>query len=266
MASTETVIANLALLRMGQASISSIDGTDVLSVKVNTFYDQARDELLGQGPELGWDFARKTNSGIDVDDYTITSIADLVAGETITVTATHTLAAGDMVELTGSTGYDGTYDVISVSTTVSFVIAATFVTTGTGTARWLDNEYAYRYPIPSGSKKVISVKVGGIEITDWNREGIYIQTNMEDEEVDITFVQGITDVTLFPDHFVNALAWKLAVDLTLNLTQDKKAAQMAEEKFELALDKATAVDEREKYVKEESSSWQDAGNITETLE
>lgn len=265
MAATETIIANLSLYRMGQETIDSIDGTDILSVKVNALYDQSRDELETEGPELGWKFCRRRYNGIDDESMTITAIAELVAGSTITVTATHTLVAGDMVELAGNTGYDGTYDVILVSTTVSFVVAATFVATGTGTAHWRSEEYAYRYLIPTTPTvlRVVSAQVGGLELPDWFEEGGYVLTNLESDEVDMVIVQQITTTTKFPPHFTRALVLKLAIELTYNITQDLKAIQLLAVDFDKAYFKAIGIDERKKYVKEFSESWQQVGNTQE---
>jgi len=243
-AATETVIANLALMKMGQAVITSIDGTDVISVKVNTVFDQCRDELLISGPKKGWKFARMTYHGIDVNSYTITAFASASA-TTTTVTATHGLVAGDMVTISGTTNYDGDYDIISVSTTVSFVITKTYVANdATGTAQWTSEDYLYRYAVPT-CKGVKCVTVGGIELTDWVREGNWIYTNQEADEVNMTYIKAITDVTLFPDWFVKVLALKLAIELTYNLTQDLKAIQLFGQEFDLAMDKA--------------SDWVDAG-------
>lgn len=265
MAVTETAIINLALLRMGQSLIDSIDGADVLSVKCNAAYDQARDELLVEGPEKGWKFAKRTYHDIDVDSSTITAFA-LATATTTTVTATHNLVAGDMVIIDGTTNYDGTYDVVSVSTTVSFVITKTFVANdATGTAYWTSEEYVYRYAIPT-CKRVILVSVGGIELPDWVKYGAYILTNNESDEVDMTIVRAITDVTLFPDHFVKVLALRLAIILHYNLTQDLKAIQLLGIELDSAMAKAIAMDEREKYVQEKSSSWTDIGRTLETIE
>ena len=266
MAASETVIANLALYRMGQSTIDDIDGTDVLSVKVNAMYDQARDELMVEGPELGWKFARRRYSEIDDEKITVTDIDALVAGSTMTVTATdHTLVAGDLVELDSDTGYGGTYEVISVTGTTSFVVAETFVATGTGYCYWRSNEYSYRYLIPTTPTvlRVVSVRVGGVELSDWLQEGGYILTNQESDEVDMTIVQQITTTTKFPTLFTKALVLLLAIKLHYNITQDLKAIQFLYQEYDLAISKAIAMDERGKYVKESSKSWQEVGNTQE---
>ncbi len=270
MATSETAIANLALQKMGQSLISSIDGTSVNEKKAANIFDQVRDETLIDGPELGWKFSRLTYHGIDDHSATVSSIAVLVAASTITVTtsASHGLVAGDMVELAGDTGYDGTYDVVSVvdSGTFTFVVAATFVATGTGTAHWRSERYTYRYAIPT-SKKVTAVKVGGIELTDWVQEGDYVLTNMESDEVDMDIINVLTTtVTAWPDWFVRIVVLRMAIELHYSMTQDLKAIQLLAEELYTAKSKAIAMDERQKYVKEESSSWQDIGNITQTIE
>jgi len=259
MATTETAIANLALIGMGQLTIASIDsGTDTLSIKCNALFDQCRDELLISGPEKGWKFAKRTYHGIDVDSCTITHFT-FASSTTTTVTATHAFAAGDTVTISGTTNYDGTYDVVSVSTTKSFVITKAYVADdATGTAQWTSDEYAYRYAIPA-SKKVISVLSGGIELSDWTRQGNWILTNEESSEVDMVIIQAITDVTLFPDWFVKVLVLDLQIALVYNITQDLKAIQLFEMKRELAMAKAMAMDESQKYVQESSTAWIDAG-------
>ena len=258
MAATETAICNLALAKMGQDLIDDIDGTDVLEEKCSLLYDQARDELLQTGPQYGWKFAKRVYHSIDRESFTITAFASASA-TTTTVTATHTLVAGDMVTIDGTTSYDGDYVVESVSTTVSFVITKVFVADdATGTAYWTSEEYSYRYLIPT-CKRVVKVKYGGIELTDWIRVGNYILTNEEAEEVDMDIVQSITTVTLFPDHFVKVLVLKLAIELHYNITQDLNAIQLLAQEYDMAMAKAIAVDEREKYVQEYNNNWVNAG-------
>ena len=270
MAITETSLTNQALLRMGQSLISDLDGDSVNEKKCEAVFDQVRDEVLVDGPEDGWKFATMTYHGIDDHSATISSIAALVAGSTITVatSASHGLVAGDMVELDGDTGYDGTYDVISVvdaSPTFTFVVAATFVATGTGTAHWRSGDYSYRYAVPT-SLAVLKASAGGIELPDWVEKGGYVLTNNESDEIDITIVKAITDVTLFPVWFRKVFILSLAIELHYNMTQDLKAIQLLAQELDFAVRKAIAMDERGKYVKEFSSSWQDAGRTQDYIE
>ncbi|KKK80320.1 hypothetical protein LCGC14_2824680 [marine sediment metagenome] len=265
MAATETAICNLSLQRMGQALIDDIDGTSVNEQKCNNIYDQVRDETLVDGPELGWKFAKRTVHCIQRESFTITAFASASA-TTTTVTATHTLLAGDRVVIDGTTSYDGTYVVVSVSTTVSFVITIAFVADdATGTAKWTSEEYGYRYAIPT-SKKIVATTVGGIELTDWVEWGVYVLTNLEDTEVNMDIIQAITTVTLFPEHFVKVLVLKMAIELHYSMTQDLNAVKQLEFDLDRAMPKAIAMDERKKFVKESSSSWVDIGHTQEIIE
>ena len=266
MATDQTAICNLALYRMGQSTVDdAITGTSALEVKCAALYSQARDELETEGPELGWKFCRRRYNGIDREEFTIASIAQSTTDtDDITVTGTHTLGVGDMVTL-DDTEYDDDYVVNVISTTASFDVTADFDATDTGTAYWTSEQYAYRYLIPTTPTvlRVASVQVGGIEVPDWIQEGGYILTNMESSEVDMIIVQQITTTTKFPPHFTKALYLKLAVELTYNITQDLKSAQIIFQDYMLALDKAIAMDERGKYNQESSQSWQQVGNTME---
>jgi len=269
MATDATEICNLALLKMGQSTIDDAvtPGSSVLEVKCNLLYEQCRDELLVEGPQLGWKFATRRYNEIDDERFTIISIAESSTSGDITVTATHTLQVGDLVELDGDTGYDGEYEVTAISTTETFDVTATFVATGTGYAYWRSGEYSYRYLIPSSPTvlRISSVQVGGVEITDWIREGDYILTNEESDEISLTIVQQITDTTKFPPWFTRLLVLKLAIELHYNLTQDLRAIQLLGQEYDLAWSKAVAMDEREKYVAESDTSWVDAGNVNDNI-
>jgi hypothetical protein len=266
MAADSTTICNLALNRMGQPTIDSISGTDVLSEKCNLIYTQMLEELLVEGPELGWKFARRRYNCVLDDAVTITAFTDLVTDTTTTVTAAHTLVAGDNVEIAGTTNYDGVYTVVSIVAGVSFVITKAYVADdATGTARWTSEDYEYRYAMPT-SLRIINMRVGGLDVSDWRREGVYLLTNQEDTSVDLTYVQSVTDTTLFPPQFTRVLVLKIAIQLHYNLTQDLNAIQALHFDLEKAMSKAIAMDEREKYVQEESFSWVDAGHNTDMLE
>ena len=266
MAATNTAIANLALTRIGEQTVSDInEGTDTVSVKSLLIYTQALEELLTAGPELGWKFAKR-RVRLDREAMTITAFADPLTGSTTTVTATHTLVAGDMVVIDGTTNYDGEYEVLTVTGTTAFSITKAFVADdATGTAYWTSEEYGYRFTMPT-SLRIVSMQQGGLELTDWVREGVFLLTNQSDEDIDLVYVQSIITTTLFPSHFTRVLILKMAIQLIYALNQDLKAVQGLEYELDKAMNKAIAMDEREQYVKEYSSSWVDIGNTTDTLE
>ena len=263
--STKTQIANKAMIDLGEALFIDVDtdGTNPANV-VNAAWDIILPEALNHGPEEGWKFARRRFHGIDRDSATITAFASL-SSTTTTVTATHTLIAGDQVEIAGTTSYDGTYDVISVSTTVSFVITIAFVADdATGTAKWTSESFAYRYARPTATR-ITAVKVGGAELSDWVREGDFILTNQEDTEVDMNYIQdaSVLTITNFPPHFVDVLWRRLSACLAYDLVQNLQLSNTKLQSLErIYLPRAIGMDNREQFVQESTNSWVTAGHTT----
>ena len=264
---SKTNITNWAMLKVGEDIFDDVDADGTATAdKVNAIYTQSLEDILDGGPEKGWRFARRPYHGIDRDSATVTAIVQ--NGTDITVTGTHALIVGDMVTLDSDTGYGGDYDVKAISTTVSFDVTATFVATGTGTAKWTSEEFLYRFARPT-SIRVTEVSVGGIELTDWEREGSYILTNGEDTEVDMKYIAAAADLTVtkFPPHFVAAFRLKLASDLAYDLTQNSKLGERLLTEYEkIVLPRAIGNDNRELHVQESSSSWIDAGHTRTVIE
>jgi hypothetical protein len=216
----------MAMTRMGEALFTDVDtdGTNPADV-FNAGWDIALAEMLNLGPEEGWRFAKRKYHGIDDHSATITSIAQNGTDITVTTSASHGLIVGDMVELDGDTGYDGTYDVNAIDDTspgFTFDVTATFVATGTGTAHWRSEEFIYRYAKPT-STRITKVSVGGIELTDWVEEGDWILTNMESAEVDMDYVLAASAVTVtnLPPHFVDVMWRRMTVHLAYDLVQNR---------------------------------------------
>ena len=258
------------MLKVGESIFTNVDTDGTATAdKVNAIWDLSLEDILDGGPEKGWRFANRTYHGIDRDEIAITALAQ-ASSTTTTVTGTHTLIAGDNVTLGTDLNLAGTYNVNSISTTVSFVITATFTATDTGTAYWTSEEFAYRFARPT-STRVTSVKVGGVELRDWIRKGSWILTNQEDTEVDMDYIYGhaaaTLDVANFPAHFVNALRMKLASDLAYDLVQNSALGdRILQEYLEITLPRAIGMDNREIYVQEKSSSWADAGHTRTVIE
>lgn len=122
-------------------------------------------------------------------------------------------------------------------------------------------EYDYKYAIPADFIAPISVQVGGIELTDWIREGDWILTNDEDEEIDLVYVKRITDVAKYPSHFVKVLWNRLAAELSIAIvsTNAPLKKEIQAELETIILPRAKGLDEREKYVEESNTDWVNAG-------
>lgn len=261
MAVTKTKIANKTMIDLGEALFDDVDTDGTTPADVfNAAWDIILTEMLNSGPEKGWKFAVRKYHGIDRDSVDITALAQ-ASSTTTTVTGTHTLLAGDMVTL-DDTNIDDTYDVNSVSTTVSFVVTAVFTADDTGTAYWTSEEFAYRFARPT-STRIVKVSVGGTEITDWIRQGEFILTNQESSEVDMDYIQHADNVTIanFPPHFVDVMWRRLSAALAFQLVQNR---QLAEDKLtaleRIYLPRAIGMDNREIYEKEFDNSWQETGH------
>ena len=268
MATSKTSIANWSMLKVGEAIFTDVDTDGTATAdKVNAIWDLSLEDILDGGPEKGWRFANRTFHCVARDEITVTELAQ-ASSTTTTVTGTHTLIAGDKVTLGTDLNIAGNYVVNSVSTTVSFVVTATFTATDTGTAYWTSEEFAYRFARPT-STRVTSVKVGGVELTDWKRRGSWILTNQEDTEVDMDYILAHGSVTIanFPAHFVNALRLKLAADLAYDLVQNSALGDRLLQEYEtIVLPRAIGLDNREIYVQEASNSWSAAGHTRMTIE
>ncbi len=256
------------MLKVGEAIFTDVDTDGTATAdKVNAIWDLSLEDILDNGPEKGWKFANRTFHGIDRDEITVTALAQ-ASSTTTTVTGTHALIAGDNVTLGTDLNLSGTYNVNSISTTVSWVITAVFTADDTGTAYWTSEEFAYRFARPTCTR-VTSVKVGAVELTDWTRKGSWILTNLESTEVDMDYILAHGDVTIanFPAHFVNALRLRLAADLAYDLVQNSALGErLLLEYEEIILPRAIGMDNREIYVQEESDSWVAAGHTRMTIE
>lgn len=260
--STKAQIINKTMIDLGEKILTDADvetpSTNPSKV-ASAAWDIILPEMLNSGPEKGWKFAVRKFHGIDRDSITIASIAQ--NGTDITITGTHTLLAGDMVILE-DTGYDDTYDVTAISTTATFDVTATFVATGTGTGYWTSEEFANRFARPT-STRIVKVSVGGIEITDWERQGEFILTNQASDEVDMDYILHADDVTIanFPPHFVDVMWRRLSAALAFKLVQNR---QLSEDKLtaleRIYIPRAIGMDNREIYEKEFDNSWQETGH------
>jgi len=79
----------------------------------------------------------------------------------------------------------------------------------------------------------------------------------------INYIQLITDYTQLMPGFVNCLAWRLAAELAVGVTEDKAKFEKAEQMYRDSLNSAEAQNETMDMVQEEtgSDSWEAAGRF-----
>lgn len=66
----------------------------------------------------------------------------------------------------------------------------------------------------------------------------------DDESPELVYTSLVSTVSLYPPHFVDALAWKLAAELVFSLPVKPQLADQADRRYQFALAKAMAADLR----------------------
>jgi len=95
--------------------------------------------------------------------------------------------------------------------------------------------------------------------------GRYALTNYDgsDGNAMITYIQLISDYTQLMPGFVNCLAYRLAQELSISITEDKGKFQQMEQLYRESLNSAEAQNECLDFSEDESgsTSWEDAGRL-----
>ena len=256
----------MTLIKLGEEPLTVTTSTDSPTNVLNAIYPIVLDETLSMSSEKGWKFANARISSVDVNNTAITAFADhsgTVSGTVLATSTAHGLLTGDLATIKdGSIGaYDGD-EVVTKVTDDTFYFTATFSATETATVQWTSERKAYRFAVPS-SNIVFSSSVGGLELTDWVREGQFILTNQESTDIDMEYIRlgSALTVTNFPSHFVKVLYWNLMVHLAYDLVQNRALSeQLLVELENIHLPRAIGLDAREQYVEETDTSWVDEGH------
>jgi len=258
---TKTEIANLVLYKLGQTAIGDIGASsDPNATKINAIWTIITDELLTRWK---WRCAIVREYKVAVSSTSITAFADYggtVSGAVQVTSTAHGLVTGDMANIDGTTNYDADEKVTRIDDDNVYVTAAWVSDDATGTLRWTSDDYEYRYAITTQNTclRVLSVGVSGSELTDWVREGNYILTSEEDEEVDIKYIKRITTEAEYTPNLCMAIASKIAMELALDITSSLQIYDRAEKDFDKAILRAKGTNEMEEYKEKSSTSWLDA--------
>ena len=262
MAADKLAIYNFTLTRLGQNRLEDGETNDN-SRALDAIYDQILDEVTAKGPEDGWKFAT-IRTAVDVAETTITAFADYsstVAGTTSCTAASHGLDTGERVNIFGTTNYNSDYVITKIDANTFHFVKDFVADDATGTVRWTSFQYIYRFAVPT-NLKLVSVQVAGVELGDWVREDDYALTNLEDTTVDMKYVVSVTTTTRFPPYFTKVLYLSLAVELAYSIIQSATFMERLINELErIQLPRAIARDEKEQYVQESSSSWENAQRL-----
>lgn len=100
-----------------------------------------------------------------------------------------------------------------------------------------------RYQLPSDWLETVRVEASNgvlLSANDYEHEGQYIMTN-ESTSLNLIYIYRVTDTTKFHMSFVEALACKLAIELCEPLTQSNTKIARLISQYDMAIDKARAV-------------------------
>ena len=235
MATSDYEIVNLALLRLGANTITSLSDGSRNATAANVIYDMIRDEILRS---FDWGFAKR-RAWLDEKTPNKVTITGVTKANPGVVTYTHVGVSdpsnGDKVEIAGVVGMvalnGNQYVVDNVNTTAeTFELLDTDTSAMTvygsaGTAERVipvSDEWIYCYDKPSDCLAVREVNDDPNILFEMNEDGIYCDT----KDISITYTKQVTDVSVFDVIFVSALAARLAGELAIPITGSKKKMEI----------------------------------------
>lgn len=213
MALTEIDICNEALSRLGEYKITSFVQDTPAAEKCAATYEQSRNKVL----ELHrWNFARKS-AALAVAWVTIADITS--AGGLVQVhKVAHGRTTGERVTLDG-TATDGQY-LLTVVDADYFTLDNSVYVSGTVGRYALAPlfGYAYRFALPADCLFMRSVDGEDAQMPSqvWELEGRELFSMTDTPH--IVYTKLITDVTIFPNTFIDCLTLRLAADLAMPIT------------------------------------------------
>jgi hypothetical protein len=117
-------------------------------------------------------------------------------------------------------------------------------------------EYPRRFAIPGTVVRVLAVDDGtGAFDVNWVREGDRLLTDDVLDKAYVKAVLFVEDAAKFTPGFVRALAYRLAADLAMPLTENRARAEAMEALYERALAKGGALDGAQGSPAEKKTSW-----------
>ena len=106
-----------------------------------------------------------------------------------------------------------------------------------------DFEWLYKYQLPTGCLRVLSVYTA-LDVDQWEVEGGYIFTDLT-APLEIRYVSNDVTENNFSPAFATALSLRLAVELALPLTESMSRADALTKRFMVAIKEARGRDARE---------------------
>jgi hypothetical protein len=224
-------IANIALQRLGQPTISTLTESSRDATICNQLYDQNRDYCLMLAD---WDCLVNRQT---LERSGKVAISAATAADPVEITcATHTFIANELIHVESITGMtqlnDLSYRVYSYTSTtiVLYGLDGTSIDGSSYTA-WTSGGYVYRdpsanwafvYDLPTDCLKVLHVldEEGGTDTSyTWRKERTHLYTNIE--AAGVRYVKKETDPSLYESDLVEVIAARLAWYISMRIHSDK---------------------------------------------
>jgi hypothetical protein len=245
MASSEIAICNLALSRIGANTITSLTANSTKEDRLcNQFYAQFRDETL---KNFAWNFALKATplNLIDLyDDSTnysdAVSILNVATSNPVRITvASNNYSTGMNLyvwDVGGTTEInDLNFEATANTASYIYLLGVDGGKYGTYTSGGYvirkeplaDYSLGYTYTVPTDCLKALRLDSEEVYFIFGDSLGKRLITS--DSNAVLVYISKVTDVTLFPDDFVEVLVSRLARELVMPLIGTKDGAVVRRE-------------------------------------
>ena len=252
MAQSADDLANQALAILGAETIGSISDNTHNARVINTKLDVVRLKLL-RGHY--WNFARaRTQPSL----LTVSDVTDSGGLIKITTSSAHGLSTGQkatVIEVKGTHEANGTWTITVTSTTEFTLDDSEFTNayvSGGKTGRAPAFGYDWSHALPSDYLRLISID--GSSEGPWRVESGRLLTDIQEPK--IAYVKDVTDYTAMDPSFYDVLAYAVATDVCMRVTQDNGLRQELAQEFRERLRQAKFVDATEDSITEiEADTW-----------
>lgn len=248
-------IANIALSRLGEATITTLTAAGRNAEIVNELYGDDRNYCLML---FDWSCLTHRQTLARSGKFTITA-ATAANPVVLTTSATHTLLANELLTVESVSGMTdlngGVFRIFSLtSTTITLYdttgatlngTSYTAYTSGGFTYRWPGADWEWVYDLPSDCLRVLNLldeEFGFDPTYTWRKERDFIFTDIENAGVQYT--RADTDVTVYEEELIELIATRLAWHCSRRINGLAPYEQMMHQDYSEALARAKVANAR----------------------
>ena len=248
-------IANIALSRLGQATITTLTAAGRDAGVVNELYADVRNYCM-----MLFDWGSLVHRQVLGRSGSVALSAATAANPVVvTTTPTHTYVANELITIEGAGGMTqlngGVFRIWAVtSTTITLYDTDGTTTNGTSFSAYTSGgsvfrhagaDWEYVYDLPSDTLMVQSVldeDFGFSQDYEWRKERSFIYADIENAGVQ--YVRADTDVTHYEEDLIEVIVARLAWYISMRVSGDKQLRQMMFQEYQEALARAKVTNAR----------------------